>query len=525
MAAVTPVEVRSALATTRRQFLALTAGAATVGVAGLVGYEWPKPAGKSADASPNGDSAATAPTTEYNANEANFFYSRPDLRPPRVTVVRRPSTPFVPGQDEGLVLLSPKAYVPPGPGQPGLMVVQTDGRLRWFLPTDNASFDLQYQEWNGQPVLTWWEGTVTDGTGAGEGVIADLSFNEVGRIRPVDGLAPDLHELVLTGQGTALMTAYHPVATDLSSVGGPKNGFVLGAVAMEVDVATNKLLHRWESVDHVGVDETYQTLPKGQGTEKAPFDYFHINSITLSPDGDLLISARNTWALYKVGRASGEVIWRMNGKKSDFEMGQGSQFYWQHHARYHGPATVSLFDDGASPAEEPQSRAIVVSVDESTKKVALDKAFVHPARLLVPNQGSTQMLEDGGALVGWGAHPYFSRFSADGELVLDARLPTNVQSYRAFSAKFVGQPTDRPAVAIEDDTVGGKTVYVSWNGSTEVEAWEVLGGPAGQLAPLASADWADFETAISVNSTGPYFQVLALDRAGSKIGSSEVLAA
>jgi Arylsulfotransferase (ASST) len=517
------------LATTRRQFLALSAGAATVGLAGLVGYELPKPARKSAapppEAPPAGSSAPTTPTTEYNANEAHFFYSRPDLQPPRVTVVRRPSHPFVRGQDEGLVLLTPKAYVPPGPGQPGLMVVQADGRLRWFLPTDDAPFDLQFQELNGKPVLTWWEGKVTNGTGAGEGVIADLSYKELGRIRTVDGLAPDLHELVITPQGTALMTAYHPVAADLSSVGGPKNGFVLGAVAMEVDVATNKLLHRWESVDHVGVDETYQMLPKGQGTENTPFDYFHINSITLSPDGDLLISSRNTWALYKVGRTSGEVVWRMNGKKSDFEMGKGSEFYWQHTARYHGANQITLFDDGASPAEEARSRAIVLSVDESAKKVTLEKAFVHPARLLVPNQGSIQMLEDGGALVGWGAHPYFSHFSADGDLVLDARLPTNVQSYRAFSARFVGQPADRPAVAIEDDTVGGKTVYVSWNGSTEVAAWEVLGGPAGQLKQLALADWADFETAISVNSTGPHFQVLALDRAGNKIGSSEVLAA
>ncbi len=56
-------------------------------------------------------------------------------------------------------------------------------------------------------------------------------------------------------------------------------------------------------------------------------------------------------------------------------------------------------------------------------------------------------------------------------------------------------------------------------------AWEVLGGPAGQLTPLALADWAGFETAISVNSTGPHFQVVALDGAGNRIGSSEVLAA
>jgi Arylsulfotransferase (ASST) len=516
------------VAATRRQFLALTAGAAGLGLAGLAGYEWPRSTG--AGAAPATTSTPTTPTTEYDANQANFFYSRPDLQPPRVTVVRQPSHPFVPGQDDGLLLLTPKAYVAPGPGQPGLMVLQPDGRLRWFLPTEKASFDLQLQQLNDKPVLTWWEGTVSNGTGAGEGVIADLSFNEVARIGQVDGLSPDLHELVLTDRGTALMTAYHPVAADLSSIGGPKAGFLLGAVAMEVDVAAKTVLHRWESVDHVKADETYAQLPDGQGTEKSPFDYFHINSVSLTPDGELLISGRNTWAIYKVGRSSGEILWRLNGKKSDFEMSAGSGFYWQHHSRYHGTKSdgtgvISLFDDGASPAEEAQSRAIILSVDETTMKATLEKSFVHPARLLAPNQGSVQVMDDGGAVVGWGARPYFSRFSAAGELVLDARFPTNIQSYRAFSAQFVGQPTDRPAVAVEEDPVGGKIVYVSWNGSTEVAAWEVLGGPAGQLTSLALADWVGFETAITVNSSGPHFQVIAMDRTGNKIGSSEVVAA
>jgi hypothetical protein len=509
------------LETTRRQFLAFTAGAASLAVAGLVGYEWPRP-------SDNAESTTTlpsTPTTEYNANEVQFFYSRPDLQPPRVTVVYRRSPPLGLEKDAGLLLLSPKAYVAPGPGQPGLMILQADGRLRWFRPAEEPPFNLQYQQLNGMPVLTWWEGKVTNGTGAGEGVIADLSFRELTRLGKVDGLSPDLHELVLTDQGTALMTAYHPVPADLSSVGGPKNGFVLGGVAMEVDVASKKLLHRWESVDHVTVEETYQKLPDGQGTEQTPFDYFHINSISIAPDGDLLISGRNTWALYKVGRSSGDVIWRMNGRKSDFKLGAGSNFYWQHTARYAGAARISIFDDGATPAEEPQSRAIVLAVDEDKMTATLAKAFVHPARLLAPNQGSVQVLEDGGALVGWGAQPYFSRFSADGQLVLDWRFPTNVQSYRVFFAKLVGQPTDRPAVAVEDDPVGGKIVYVSWNGSTEVASWEVLGGSAHQLTSLAQADWAGFETAITVNSSGPHFQVIAMDRSGKRIGSSEVVAA
>ena len=88
-------------------------------------------------------------------------------------------------------------------------------------------------------------------------------------------------------------------------------------------MATGKGLFDWDSLDHVGVDETYAT----GAAAAAPFDYFHINSIAETPDGNLLISARNTWALYKVDRSNGNVLWRMNGKKSDFSMGAGTHFY------------------------------------------------------------------------------------------------------------------------------------------------------------------------------------------------------
>ena len=48
-----------------------------------------------------------------------------------------------------------------------------------------------------------------------------------------------------------------------------------------------------------------------------PFDFFHINSINLDQDGSLLISARNTWAVYDLDAADGEIEWRLGGKHSE----------------------------------------------------------------------------------------------------------------------------------------------------------------------------------------------------------------
>jgi len=401
------------------------------------------------------------------------------------------------------------------------MVLDGDARMRWFLPTENAPFDLQCQFYKGKQVFTWWQGGVTNGTGAGEAYLADMSFNQIALLSEVGGRTPDLHELTLTTEGTALMTSYHPVAANLSAVGGPKNGYALASTVMEVDVATGKLLWSWESLDHVPVSATYQKF--SGGTKQVPFDYFHINAIAVAPDGDLLVSSRNTWCVYKVSRTTGEVLWRLNGKSSDFAMGEGTHFYWQHHARPHGDGVLSLFDDGAAPAEENVSRGLVLNLDETAMTCTLERSVSHPGVLSVA-EGSVQLLDDGGMFVGFGAEPYFSRFSAQGELLVDGHFPKDVTSYRAFVAEFATAPTDKPAVAVGSGANGAHTVYVSWNGATEVVAWRAFAGAtSSSLSAAGTAEWAEFETALTVESAGPYFQVAALDSAGRELGRSDTV--
>ena len=63
-------------------------------------------------------------------------------------------------------------------------------------------------------------------------------------------------------------------------------------MVQEIDIATGKVLFEWDSLDHIPVTDTY--TPFAGGTKAAPFDYLHINSIAIAPDGDLLLSARDT---------------------------------------------------------------------------------------------------------------------------------------------------------------------------------------------------------------------------------------
>jgi arylsulfotransferase ASST len=507
---------------TRREILqgggVAVVGAGGLTLAGLAGYAWPHD--KAAAATIN---IGTAPATPNDAHGTLHFVSRPDLTPPALTIARHGDT----GSDPAYFILSPAGYPKTGPGTPGLMILDRNGGIVWYSPNTGfpasqgqGRMDLQVQSYRGQPVLTWWEGQIIKGYGEGKAVIADSSYRTIATVKAGRGLQADLHEFVISPQDTALITVYRRVTTDLSGVGGPAKGVALSGVVQEIDIPTGKVLFEWDSLDHVPVTDTY--APFAGGTKAAPFDYLHINSIAIAPDGDLLLSARDTSAIYKVSRPSGKVAWTLGGKRSSFQMGAGATFWFQHHIMPLTATTVSIFDDGgAPPQKEPQSRAILLDLDTHSMRATLKKAYTHPAGLAAANQGSMQVLADGRVLVGWGNLPYFSEFAADGTLLLDGQFPVGDQSYRAFTANWTGHPTDKPAVAARVNPAGGSVVYASWNGATEVDTWTVLAGQtASALSRVGSQRRSGFETAITVNTIGPFFAVVAQDGQGRTLGQS-----
>ncbi len=96
-----------------------------------------------------------------------------------------------------------------------------------------------------------------------------------------------------------------------------------------LDLATGKATFDWNALEHVAIQESYKPVP---ASGKNLWDYIHVNSLQMLSDGSILISARNTWAVYKVNGKTGEIIWRMGGKKSDFQIEPAARFAWQHHA-------------------------------------------------------------------------------------------------------------------------------------------------------------------------------------------------
>ncbi|MGH3144222.1 MAG: arylsulfotransferase family protein, partial [Rubrobacter sp.] len=255
----------------------------------------------------------------------------------------------------------------------------------------------------------------------------------------------------------------------------------------------------------------------------SPYDYFHINSIAVADDDNLIVSARRTSAVYKIDRKSGEVIWRLGGKKSDFEMGPGTRTDWQHDARPQPDGTITIFDNGGVTKDE-QSRGIVVKLDEDAMTATLVRAYTHPDKILSATQGSMQVLPNGNVFVGWGSEPALSEFDYEGNLRFDAAFPTEGESYRAFRFPWKGQPQDRPSIAAEAGADDKVTVYASWNGATQLADWEVLAGPEpGGLQTVGSAPRKGFETAITLETTEPFVGIRARNRAGDSLGAITVI--
>ncbi|HEY7965792.1 MAG TPA: arylsulfotransferase family protein, partial [Solirubrobacteraceae bacterium] len=230
-------------------------------------------------------------------------------------------------------------------------------------------------------------------------------------------------------------------------------------------------------------------------------------------------SSRNTHTIYKIDRRSGAIIWRLGGKHSDFAIDPAAAFAWQHDARRQGNGTITLFDNGSSGA----SRALLLGVDEAARSVSLKRAYTRPSRTFADSQGNVQVLPNGNVLVGWGAQPYVSEFSPDGELLFDARLGEAYISYRAYRMQWDSDGSGTPAVATRRAATH-TTAYVSWNGDTSVAHWTPLvGTTAGNLTARPAVARSGFETALSIPSGYTRLRVRGSDASGATVTTSTLL--
>ncbi len=473
-----------------------------------------------------------APIGAYTLGDTYRYVSAPALHPPQIRADTRTDTgALAPGY-----LLLANFYdlnYPPLVGQSGPLILDNHLQPVWFrpVPRNIVASNLSLQTLDGQPVLAWWQGVVTNtgATDSGEYVIVNRHYQTVATLKGADGWVLTLHTLAIHGHD-AWVTANRNVPRNLSRFGGAYNGALIDSAVQEYDLRTGRLLRTWDALKHIPLAQSQASLP----TNGFPWDAYHVNAIDLPGDGTFVVSMRDTWAAYKVDIATGRIIWTLGGRDSSFHFGPGAAFAWQHDVSvYPGTSLVTLFDDhccqltggGTYVSPSAPSRGVVLKLNMATHEATLADAYEHDG-IDADYMGSVQPLANGNELIGWGSQPYFSEYSTAGKLLLDASMPGSDLSYRVNLEPWVGEPLTLPAGAALTRH-GATTVYASWNGSTQVVAWRVRAGASGAPSSVVrrSVAKSGFETAIPVSGGARSYEVQALDARGRVIRTSRPFSA
>jgi hypothetical protein len=333
---------------------------------------------------------------------------------------------------------------PSGGSVSGPEIISNTGKVIWFhrLPAHELASDFRTQSYLGKPVLTWWQGPPDLGTvSGGTDYIYNDRYQKIAEVKGGKGYSVDGQEFLITPRDTALIIADTITTANLTSIGGPADQKVVDSIVQEINISTGKVLFQWNAADHVPYQDSEQPRPASAAT---PWDWFYINAIHLDTDGNLLISARRAWAVYKVSLRTGKIIWVLGGKHSTFRLkagpGQvldraGEIFAYQHDPEAIGHNEYTLFDDesgGNSSYLLRYSRVVTIRLNLATKVATLVKSVRQPEDLLATEEGNAQTTGNGDLFVGWGDLAYISEFSPTGQLLFNAQLPGVDITYRAY---------------------------------------------------------------------------------------------
>lgn len=379
------------------------------------------------------------------------------------------------------------------------------GTLVWTA-NYTEPFDFKVQTYKGQQVLTFWSGELLNGYGAGSYYILDQSYLEVAHFSAV-GFPDlgDLHEFMITPDDTALVIIYHAVTADLTQVGGASDGWIFENTFQEINIESGELVFEWNASTHVGLNESYNSV-QDVGTEGAPYDYFHMNSVEKDSNGDYLVSGRVMDCVYKISGDDGHIIWRLQGKQSDFAIEDAATFAFQHDARWidDRQTRLTLFDNGPTDGID-YSRGLLLEIDQDAKTVRLLQEFTNGAKTFAMFEGGLQAInpedENTNYMLGFGSQPFFAELDKDGNILLDAQFgkSNSVNSYRAYKQQWQGKPLTKPDIHFDRN---GSKAYFSWNGATDVEQWIVYTANstnATSWTNVTSSRRTGFETTIDLS--------------------------
>ncbi|KAJ6139070.1 hypothetical protein N7471_005556 [Penicillium samsonianum] len=387
------------------------------------------------------------------------------------------------------------------------------------------------QKFFGKDVITFWAGDMMSiGYGYGTVHILDDSYKDIytvqltGNFVTPDGSSKDsycdMHESLITSRNTLICTAYNVTQHDLTYINGTSSEWMLDSQFYEIDNPTNQVLHSWSALDHeadLPLTTSRQSLGKDVGTQDAPYDAYHINSIATTNHG-YLISLRH------IGEDG-----------ADFKQIGSVEFSWQHDMRVYNETdnglVLNLFNNANTPTdEESETTGISLAIDLDKKTVTGLRSLADPNDPVHSvSQGSYQLLGEVGshAFLAYGSIPKVKEFDVDGNVVFSAKFGDEnaVASYRGYRYQWTATPFWKPSVSV-NSTSSGATVYMSWNGDTEYDNWALYAASSATSTnntQIATAMRTGFETSATLVDPPTNFVQVFARKGTSLLGTSEAV--
>ena len=191
----------------------------------------------------------------------------------------------------------------------------------------------------------------------------------------------------------------------------------------------------------------------------------------------------------------GHVIWVLGGKANQFtdlSSGNATNFGWQHDARFHlgNDSQITMFDNHGEqtnhcPSKESptcKTRGLHLELDYEVMTVKVLQEYWHPDGINSGAMGGMTTLKNGNVFLAWGYNPSYTEFAPDGSIVSSfnrGKVPRQLNdmfAYRVAKGDWVGRPLWAPSIAVSrtGETTNNATVYLSWNGATEVATWALV---------------------------------------------------
>ena len=441
---------------------------------------------------------ATPPVLNLTATQPDklqHFVSEPGLAPPRITVHRDP------GGTRGAILLTPlpSPVVHPGSTQHGDDLARRARRpddrrrprrassgsgssRRPTSPRTCASSAIE-----GRPVLTWWQGPVTRGRlrprrGRDRRPLLPHDQDRPRRQRLPDGpprvrahagRRRAVHDL-LAGAGAPARARRRARSRRCSTRSSRRSTSRTGLVVWE-----------W----HALRPHPAGGAPTPRPANSASYDAFHINSIQALPGGRVLISARDTSAIYEVDRATGRdpVDARRQGERLPARP-RRPLLVPARRAACCRTGAISMFDDEAGPPHEgavlararPAARPAPAHARRWCASYRRARGHLRPERGQRADAARRQRLRR------LRRRRRSSRSSRRGGRLLFDAQPARRTTAATASYRFPwsATPATRPGVAARSAPAPSTRRRSSraGTGPPTVARWQVLAGPDARLA-------------------------------------------